>query len=296
MDYCMQQYAGNAEEIRTLCEFQQSYSSTKVLWWYTRESFFYKILNATLRKQNIRLMFLFRTFISDIFYQLKKYQATNMLRVYRAQMISKEEFENLKKCSGQLISINSFFSTSLNKQDALSFLDPSTVTENLIPILFTIDADPDKASSKPFADISQYSYYPEEKEILFMLGSIFRLESVQWNDKDTAWIIHMTLYDDNKHKLAEVLADMKKQLGDGETNLHTLGKLLWTMGKSDLAEEYFVRLLNMSSSNKQLSLNLCEDLAQIASIKYNLDKAIEWRQKALEFKQQLKLSKSDTLI
>ncbi|CAF3311750.1 unnamed protein product, partial [Rotaria sp. Silwood2] len=46
--FCQQKYEGNSTELSNLREFNQDYSPNQVLWWYTRESFFYKTLNAVL--------------------------------------------------------------------------------------------------------------------------------------------------------------------------------------------------------------------------------------------------------
>ena len=71
INLCKTEYEGNHSELNNLREFEEEYSSNKVLWWYTRESFFYKTLNAALRTQNIHMIFLFREFISDIHRQLQ---------------------------------------------------------------------------------------------------------------------------------------------------------------------------------------------------------------------------------
>jgi hypothetical protein len=57
---------GNHSELNAVREFEEKYSSERALWWYTKESFFYKTLNAALRTQNIHMIFLFREFISNI--------------------------------------------------------------------------------------------------------------------------------------------------------------------------------------------------------------------------------------
>ncbi|CAF4788563.1 unnamed protein product, partial [Rotaria socialis] len=172
-----QQYQGNSAELSNLREFREDYSSEKALWWYTRESFFYKTLNAALRNQNIHIIFLFRGFISDIHRQLEAYQADDTLRVYRSQMISSNELETLRQSCDQFISINSFFSTSIDKKKALSFLNSCDVGDNIEPVLFEIVANPALVTSKPFADVSPYSEFTDESEVLFMLGSIFRLQN-----------------------------------------------------------------------------------------------------------------------
>ena len=102
----------------------------------------YKTLNAALSTQNIHMIFLFRSFISDIHRQLQRYKAKHSLRIYRSQMISNAELETLKQCLGQFIYINSFFSTSTDYWKALSFLDISDVSNDLERVLFEIETDP----------------------------------------------------------------------------------------------------------------------------------------------------------
>ncbi|CAF3915640.1 unnamed protein product [Rotaria sp. Silwood1] len=290
---CKQQYKGNSVELSNIREFQDEYSSDNVLWWYSRESFFYKTLNAALRTPaDIHAIFLFRKYITDIQDQLENHQAKHVLRVYRSQMISSDELETLKQCRGQFISVNSFFSTSLEKQAALSFLKVPDGTENLEAVLFQIDADPKMAITKPFADISESSDYKDEAEVLFMLGSIFRLNSISRSKHGQVWIIQMSLYNDDEHDLKQVLMDMKEQYLSEETNLQTLGKILWEMGKPDLTQKYFVRMLEALPSNDPLRIDLYLDLATLESHAGNLDKNMEWRRKAVALKKEIQSTSS----
>ncbi|CAF1595707.1 unnamed protein product [Rotaria magnacalcarata] len=295
IDHCKQQYQGNTAELSNLREFREDYSPEKALWWYTRESFFYKTLNAALRNQNIHIIFLFRGFISDIHRQLEANQADDTLRVYRSQMMSSDELETLRQSCDQFISINSFFSTSTNKKQALSFLNSCNVGDNLEPVLFQIDANPTLVTSKPFADVSAYSEFTDESEVLFMIGSIFHLKSVRRSSNGQVWIVRMTLCSDDQHDLKQVLLDMKDQFLSSEINLQTLGKLLWEMGKLDLAEKYLIRFLEQLSPDDPLLGDLYHDLGRLASNAGNLDKSMEWRQKAIALKKQKQPTSKSTI-
>jgi hypothetical protein len=115
------EYKSNHTGLDMIDQFRHSYSPDKAVWWYTRESFLYKTVNSALRAQNIHMIFLLRGFIADINQQLKLYQEKKCVRVYRGQLLSTDELGRLKRMQGQLISINSFFLTSIDDRVTYSF-------------------------------------------------------------------------------------------------------------------------------------------------------------------------------
>ncbi|CAF0818857.1 unnamed protein product [Adineta steineri] len=289
INLCRNEYDGNYTELNNLLEFKAYYSPDKVLLWYTKETFFYKTLNAALRTQNIHMIFLFRAFIYDIYRQLEKSRCKHSLQVYRSQLMSIDELDGLRNNIGQFISINSMFSTSKERTTALFYLGDITTQIDSERVLFEIDADPNIVNTKPFADISEHSYFPVESEVLFMIGSNFRLNSINRND-DQIWIIKMTLCNDDEHNLKQVLIYMKEQIESSEMNLRILGKLLWEMGKFELAEKYFTRSLKELPSNDPLHISLYEDLGKVASQRGDYDMSMKWRQKLLTFKEENSLA------
>ncbi|CAF2148927.1 unnamed protein product [Rotaria magnacalcarata] len=146
-------------------------------------------MNKALRVLNIDLLFLFCFFIRDIEQQLEKRRCSPSLRLYRCQLMSKDEIELLKNYIGKHIATNSFFSTSMHRDKAVVFLDYSSDLEQ---VLFEIEADPQLKGVQPFAYITSSSFYPDEEEVLFMFGSIFIIINVDY-DKDALWTIQLLL-------------------------------------------------------------------------------------------------------
>lgn len=279
------QYDGNDTSLNHIQEFRENYSSDQALWWYTRDSFYYRTLNQALRCQNIHMMFLYRTFITDMYGELHKHQSKRALQVYRSQLMTKEEVENLKQLIGQFISVNSFFSTTKDRSIALFLAGDPTESNPMEQVFFEIDADPKMAICQPFADITSLSQFTGESEVLFMAGSIFRLNGICRAD-DQRWIIRMMLCSGDEHEFKDVIAHMKKQNGNGQTNLRIFGKILWQMGRLDLAETYLTRWLAQIPSDYLIISNLYEDLAQITSQKGDFDNSIQWRKKFISLKSQ----------
>ncbi|CAF1298559.1 unnamed protein product, partial [Rotaria magnacalcarata] len=114
----------------------------------------------------------------------------------------------------------------------------------------------DKKNRRPFAQIDELSYYGEESEVLFMLGSIFRLSEISHDQSSsslsanaTMSIIRMTLCSDHDNDLKQLYDHMKKEYDREETNLLSLGDVMFDMGKFDLAEKYYRRWLSELPSN-----------------------------------------------
>ncbi len=284
---CKEQYKGNPHELSIINDFEKNYTSYRAIRWYTRPSFLYRLLNKALRVLNINLIYLFRFFIRDLHRQLLEYQCSSSIRVYRGQLMTNDELQILKDSIGKFISINSFFSTSLNRDLALVFSRDSIHCQR---VLFEIDAYPQLNSDKPFANISPYSYFPDESEVLFMLGSIFRLVNISCND-DRLWIIHMTLSSGNDHDLKPIFEHMKNQHSQDKTDLLSFGHVLRDMGKFDEAENFYRRLLDPLPTDSQELSRCYHALGIIAYEKGEYESSLDWHERALEIK--LRSLKSD---
>jgi tetratricopeptide (TPR) repeat protein len=197
--------------------------------------------------------------------------------------MSIDELTDLQQYITQFISINSFLSTSTNRPIALFHMGDTTQSIDLERVLFEIDADPGVVTTRPFADISKYSSFENESEVLFSPGCIFRLNSIT-PGTDHVWTVHMKLCSDEEHDLKQILAHLKNQIESEEINLRTFGKILWEIGKPDLAEKYFIRFLDELTTDDPLLISLYDDLALIASQKGDYDKCMHWKQKTLQIK------------
>ncbi|CAF1518749.1 unnamed protein product [Adineta steineri] len=260
-----------------------NYSSNQSTWWYTRDCFFYRLLNKALRVQNIELLFLLRFIIKDIGRQLENNKCSVPIRVYRAQQMSKDEIQILKNSIGEFILINSFFSTSRNYEQARAFLYSSNdnIIDDIEQVFFEINADPRLDKIKAFSKTHSLSYFPEEEEVLFMVGTIFRLDNIECNDEGI-WTIRIVLCSEHEHKLETLFQHMKNEFDSGETNILVFRHLLRKMGKSDDGKKHYRRSLSTFSyddSNKALCYHA---LGLVADDKGDYESSLIWYNKALE--------------
>jgi len=285
---CKDIYKHSESELKLISEFQETYSNHKALWWYTRLTCFDHILNRALRSQDINTIFLFQFFIHDLYQQITEYQCQNSIRVYRGQIMSYDEINGLKQSVGCFISIHTFFSTIIDRNRALDFLNTCDSSNDLHRVFFEVDADPGVVTTKPFADITEHSQFPKEGEVLFSIGSLFRITNVQQNE-DHVWIIQMTLCGDDEADSKPIFKELDEKYGyyDGETAFFSFSRLLREMKKFDEAENYCHRLLRDFSSNDSLLGVLYDELTEVASSKNDYDLSDQWHQKSIQIKKKM---------
>lgn len=278
VSYISPTYKENQTDSLVLDEFMQDYSSDKVVWWYSRDSCIYRILNKALRVQDPDILFHYRFFIRDLQKQLQALQCQSRMHVYRGQSISLEEIQMLKKSVGEFISMNSFLSTSIDRQVALSFLPSSSKLQR---VLFEIDADPKIITTKPFANIQSLSYFKNEDEVLFMSGSIFQINEVRQDDSGI-WIIKLQLSSDQNHNLKVLYKHMRGELCKSSISILSYGNVLRVMGKLDHAEKFYHRYLHELSPDHPDVGNCYYNLGLVTQEQGNYQSSLIWFNKALD--------------
>jgi hypothetical protein len=202
--------SGNEMILKQINEFEVNYHSNAAIQWYTRDSFLYRVINQTLRCDNIGLIIKYRYFIIDLYQQLSELHnqiiyANNsskqtILTYYRGQFMSLPDIDQFKQHVGSFMSINTFFSTASSLDIALMFAGGSTL-EGITPykpVIFSIEVDPSIENTRPYATVNFYSAYEEEDEVLFALGSVFRIEKVDLlSSTDNIQVIHLKMIDEN---------------------------------------------------------------------------------------------------
>ncbi|CAF4979831.1 unnamed protein product, partial [Rotaria sp. Silwood1] len=290
LNICKLSYKDNVKEIKTIDEFENNYKAENAIWWYTRESCFYRMMNKALRVQDFDMLFALRFFITDIAKQIKseheKFIRTsddrNIIHVYRGQLIENDELELIKKSIGEFVSMNSFLSASRKRSTALRFTRITRRTNNLQSIIFEIKIDP-RLQTKAFANISQMSYCQKEDEVLIMLGALFRIEEVNEDKEERMWVARVLLASEDDYHLKETFSYMKSTIGD-DTDLDSLGKILIEMGEYEQAQKYYRRMLDeiqLASGTAELGLGRAYGRCK------KVDESLEHLKEALHIRQRL---------
>lgn len=280
LSLCKNEYKNNENELNIIHEFEQNYSSSQALSWYTRKSFIYRILNKALQIQNIDLLFILRFFLQDIYHEIKHYQCLYSIHAYRNHLMTYEDIQLFQNSIGQFLSINSFLSASLDRGLALYYLYESNDLER---VLFEIDAESQSDDRNIFGNIN---YFQGNEQILFMLGSIFQLENISFND-DGIWIIQIKLCTENHSQLKPIFNTLKTEYHyqQDHQNLFSFGQFLLKQNSfNDEVEKFYLRLLNEYSSETKDRIQCYDILGKLAKDRHNYELSIQWFNKSIQLK------------
>ncbi|CAF1451522.1 unnamed protein product [Rotaria magnacalcarata] len=284
----------NEVELKYVEEFHRDYTPKQAIWWYTRETFIYRMLNAALRQCDIKTIVLFGFFIQDVYHQLKEehkkflllYPKDSIIKCYRGQVMSYQELRQLDFQDGgpKTIVNTSLFSTSINRDVPFRFLSNVINLQQLEYVIFEIEVDT-RLQTRPFADISHLSACSDESEILFMIGAWLLIErngvSYSYEDNKKIWTIKSTLTNDWQLKYEQYL-EMTTQKEHLQKCLRRISLHIYHATPNDV-EVAFNELLDLYPSERWILALKKESLGDNQSeISHNRSAALEYYQKALE--------------
>ena len=256
---------------------------------------FYIVYSIELFEQKILIFYsYFRFFLADMYNHLLKLHSQqfltggtcigNTLVVYRGQLMRVTEFNHIKDNAGHLISVGTFFSTSKSFDVASIYSScDSNRDSELVSVMFEIEVDLSHHTiQRPFASIEHLSQMPDECEVLFSVGSIFRIvgiENVQISNGQY-WHVKMNLVEDDND-----IKELRRELEDEychDSNLCDLGKALTAMGDYERAERYFRMLLEYLPETHSSVAHIYGSLGRVYSMKADYQTALQYYEQTLK--------------
>ncbi|CAF1609919.1 unnamed protein product, partial [Didymodactylos carnosus] len=199
---CKVFYKDNTTVLQQISEFEEWYESANAILWYTRDNFLYRLLNKALRQKNRDLIWLMHFFIVDLYEQLRsdccvRWWSNCITEVYRGQLMTKEELNSLKFSLHCILSVNSFFSTTVKRELALIFSGAGAsghlLDDDLQPVLFQICCNGWDFEQQTFAYIKDRSINEDEEEVMFVPGTTFSFEKLFYDDNEKIWIANLRI-------------------------------------------------------------------------------------------------------
>jgi hypothetical protein len=232
INYCRNEYTSDYQ-IQLINDFERNYSQHNSIWWYTKNCFFQGIINRALRSHDLYVLCSMHRFIKDMDSKLvqlhgkQRTSSTEPLNLYFAQILSNDDFQNLKENRGGLMCINQFISANSEQGIGMMFLkqqNSSTLNGNKIRVLFQIHIDPTIQPNVAYANIGSTSEFVHEKEYLISLSSIYRVNKFEkLFDISSGWLIQLTLIGRNDLQYNNLTNYIQEEQLNEEINLQELG-------------------------------------------------------------------------
>ncbi|CAF1023222.1 unnamed protein product [Adineta steineri] len=271
--YCREVYEDDENELKNVNELQTTYKNNIPIWWYTWDAFLYRMLNQALRQMDVDIIVRMGFFISDLHRDIQRlhseqfdgHQSGTTFTVYRGQGLSKEDFTEMAKTKGGLLSFNNFLSTSKKRDVSLNFAQQAATNPDLVGVLFVMCINPTH-STTPFASITDVSYFNTEDEVLFSMHTIFRIGDIgPMGGNNHLYKVNLTLTNDNDQDLRTLTDRIRQETFPYSTGWRRLGKLLIKMGQFKKAQEVYEVLLHQTTNENDKA----PIYGQLGWIKYN---------------------------
>ena len=276
--YSRSRYENKEKTLTEINDFERLYNKKDAIYWYTRDYFPYPMLNKALREMDIEVILKMGFFIRDLHQQIqcchsKQCHKNQLITLYRGQYLLEEHFKQLCQTQGGLLTFNNFLSTTTEISKALWFVQHKRSGQ--VGIFFTITPH-QLLSSTPFASIDKFSEHPTEKEVLFSMHTIFRIENVEFCPTNQIWKVELTQTTLNNHELYA----LTKCLGDTIAierfaEYDRLGRFFIQMSKFDQAQHVYQKMLLDSKVKDFEKANIYHQLGRIQDKQGQQQQAID---------------------
>ncbi|CAF4235397.1 unnamed protein product [Rotaria socialis] len=215
IEMCRQYYHGNSKELTLINQFESDYESEEAI---------YCDLSECLRREHKKILLSNEEFFT----------------VYRGGKLDIEEFNKLKENQGKLISMNGYLSTSRRRPQTHDIATKLVKRTDVVSVLFQIEVHIKKiGNSVNFADITQFSEYPNGKEVLFDLNTCFKIESIEQDG--SIELIRMKLSNPGE-MITKDYIELTLRKTEEKSVAIVFGRLMCNLGQYDKSQHYFEQL------------------------------------------------------
>ncbi|CAF1538968.1 unnamed protein product [Adineta ricciae] len=179
-DICKKQAKEIADELVLVANSDLKTIQKSCLHLYTKETFLYKLINEVLRNRDMSKVDTLGPFCSILNNGVRSlsgyaYQGV----VYRGVLLTSEQVNRYENARSDFLQWDSFVSTTKNRNLAMFYGNT----------LFTIEIDMYARG----LDISSFSNFPEEDEVLIRPGRPFSINDMEFNTADNKYHIDISI-------------------------------------------------------------------------------------------------------
>jgi tetratricopeptide (TPR) repeat protein len=258
----------------------KKYEAYKAIEYYTESTCLFRVVNQVLRIEDIKEIFPFRGFITDLHIQLKELNETSKnaaelpFIVYRGKPLTPTALQQLIDNKTGFISMNGFLSTIIDDSVTFSYAGDHQVGTDRQNVLFELHVN--TKMEQPYANISHISRIQTANELLFSVNTVWRIDSAE--PEQNRWRIILSSCDELNVKLDEI----QKQYTNHGSTLLPLGDILQELGDIDGAEWFYDRMLEQISLENETRVILNYRIGMIRKAKNDYKIALTNFEEALK--------------
>lgn len=259
---CRLHYVHDIIEVQKIDKIEKKYLSKNAISYYTKDSFLFRRVGAAFRSEDFENIYIFRRFIIDLHWELTKLAKKleteqDTLQLYRGKKLRTTVIQQLKDNIGALISMNGFLSTTYSRTTAKDiFAGIGENRPNYESVLFEFSIDQTEIT-RTYAHIAEQSEFLQEQEVLFSIGSVWRIDSVELND-DRWWTIKLSSCNDIDLRIVQFFEQIPE-----DSALLVIGDLLLELGQHVKAENFYSKMLLEPTLNDETRSIIYQKIAKI---------------------------------
>lgn len=203
------------------------------------------------------------------------------MKFYAGMLLSENEIEYLKNNVGCLTMIKKFLEATTNYNVACMFSGAGAHRPQFGSVIFEIRIDQNFYPVRPFANVRHLSSFPEEDEVIFGFGFIFRIESIKMIDDGDIWLVALTATNEAQHVAKELINQFKTNLNTPVNHI-TFGKVFNKFNKAKETINYYNELLNIITPSSKDMVEIYSNLGTAHYLQMEYQLAFEYLHKALD--------------
>ena len=216
-------YSQNAIEMKNIDQFRSTYHSVDAHQWFSRRNFVSKLLIKAFHTANIELLKLFHFFIDDLCSMMT--ERSTMAILYYTTNIENSQMERFVEHVGQLMSFSGFILVCSSPENIVACRTGTHMT-----VRFEI------------INVSEaLVYLIDSTTFIFNLGSVFQVDSLNYDDQLGMWRICLIFKNDGAD-ISQHYVAAEQETMDRMALPIIMGQLLMDMNDSLATRNYFDNL------------------------------------------------------
>jgi len=261
---CRNHYINYPNEVSKIDQFAQDYRPERAIVHYTEDSFLFRLVGKAFRSEDLNNIHIFHLYIFDLNGELMKHKQSceskqKSLRLYRGKKLHGAVLEKLIDNVGGMISINGFLSTTRSLNIAKTyFAGADQYRHEYRSVIFEYCFDEENII-RAYADISEISQFPSEEEVLFSIGSVWRIDSIEKDPKsESVWIVKLSTCCEVDLKIKKCFRELQQAPA-----IIMIGNILYELGALTEAENFYLKAINDGSIDNETRYILYINIATI---------------------------------